>query len=97
MSGIKRHGEDLDGLRQTAQDLLIETGYASRCEYCDDVTDAGAGDNPVEAYKLGNARISANEIELCGGVTRTDFSDMIKEELIQLPSECHCEHQMNKD
>jgi hypothetical protein len=83
----------MDELRSTARDVANAAGAIGRCPIHEEV-DINQGDPAAEslAYRIANARISRNEIGLPEGVSRRDFTDMIKELVEESCDDCpECE------
>jgi len=99
MGVTKRMLEQREELEQLALTILCEAGALEECDYHSGTYFDG-GDDVEEAYKLANARISANEIDLPDDVSRRDFTDIIKGvyEFNSGPDSCpRCTEIFNKD
>lgn len=77
MSRIKRHMEEQEARRQEALDVCISAGTIEECEFHDGIYFSGETE-VEEAYKLANSRITKGEITLSDGMTRKDFTDIVK-------------------
>jgi hypothetical protein len=89
--------EDMKG---DAESVAIAAGLGKSCEFHSDVfgSEFPYEDLLVEAYKIGNARITAGEIGLGSMMTRRDFTDLIKQVVEQAPDECpECKRLFNRD
>jgi hypothetical protein len=99
MSLTKRRLEEREELEQLALSILCDAGALEECDYHSDTYYDGGGD-VEDAYKIANARISANEIDLPDDMSRRDFSDIIKSvyENHSGPDGCPaCNNIFNKD
>ena len=76
MSGVKRLMEHQEEQRNTALRIAVQAGALKICGYHGDCVFDG-GSDPQGAYKLGNFRFSAGELE---GTfeSRTEMCDTIK-------------------
>jgi hypothetical protein len=78
MGVMKRMAEEADEWRNEALAINLEANSLEECEYHDGTYFEGSED-VVEAYKLANKKISAGTIKLPNGMSRTDFTDLVKE------------------
>lgn len=79
MSMVKRMMEAREDLRQLALGILEETSLLEECESHHGTYFDGGGGDLEDAYKLANSKITRGEIELPSGMSRRDFTDVIKE------------------
>ncbi len=77
MGGAKRMLEEEEGRRQRAIGIALEAGVLEQCDSHDEILLSGDAEIE-EAYRLGNSKFSAGELE---GVfeTRRQMTDMIKD------------------
>lgn len=95
MSRIKDQLAEEEDLRLLAIEIGIEAGVFTRCENCDDVT--YEWDDLEPAYKLTNSLITRGDERVASfSNNRRALTDAIKAAAEDLPSECHCEHMLNK-
>lgn len=99
MGMVKEAMLQREGMVGDAENVAIAARLGGRCELHDVyVSEFPYEDLLVEAYKIANARITANEIELPSMMTRRDFTDLVKEVVEQAPAECpECDRLFNKD
>jgi hypothetical protein len=100
MGVVKEAMLQREDMRGDAEDVAIAAGLGERCEFHSDVfiSEFPFEDLLVEAYKIANARITANEIGLPSMMTRRDFTDLIKDVVEQAPDECpQCKRLFNSD
>ncbi len=71
--------------RLVATEIAIEAEVLRRCEYHDDTVLDDGGD-PVDAYRLGNAKFSSGETGIFE--SRREMTDLIKEEIEWASDEC---------
>lgn len=99
MGITKRMMEQQEALKGAALRILVDASVLEECEVHDGYYYEG-GIDVEEAYKLANARITRGEVELPEGVSRRDFTDIIKEareENWATDSCTYCDHIMSKD
>ena len=82
MSFTKRMLEEREALQHMALGILCDAQALEECEHHEAIYFDG-GTEVQEAYKLANARISNGELELPDGVSRRDFTDVMKEVYIE--------------
>jgi|SRR5262245_51562911 len=82
-----------DELRQIALKIAKETGAVEDCVVHSDIVLDQYDDDALEsAYKIANKRISDGDIDLPDGVSRRDFTDMIKDVVSESANDCpRCE------
>lgn len=77
MGQAKRYMEQQEELQNIAIGILVEVGCLDECDHHPGTfTDGGV--EVLDAYKLANSRISRGELKLPWGITRADFTDVIK-------------------
>jgi hypothetical protein len=83
----------LDELRDVAADIAKEAGAVEECAMHSDILlDQYDDDALTLAYKIANKRISDGDIDLPNGVSRKDFTDLIKEVVSESGTDCpRCE------
>ena|SRR5438876_402141 len=69
---------DGEELYEMALRVNCDAGSLKECEYHEAIYFDG-GSDVQDAYKIANARITAGEIDLPDGVSRRDFTDVIKQ------------------
>jgi hypothetical protein len=70
----------LEELRGVAADIAKEAGVVEECQMHSDILlDRYDGHALTLAYKIANKRISDGDIDLPNGVSRKDFTDLIKD------------------
>ncbi|MDE5440246.1 hypothetical protein GWG65_02055 [Bradyrhizobium sp. CSA207] len=82
----------MEEARDMAADMAATTGAVRRCPHHEDVLIHQFDDDRLQtAYKLANKKITSGEITLTAGLSRRDFTDMIKEAVEQSELDCpHC-------
>ena len=89
--------EDMRGI---AEEVAIAAKLGSRCEIHpgEFISEGPDADMLVDAYKIGNARITSGEIELPPLLKRQDFTDLIKDVVENGPDACpECERIFGKN
>ncbi len=84
----------MDETRDMAADVAATTGAVRRCARHEHVLIHQFDDDRLQtAYKLANKKISSGDIRLPAGLSRRDFTDMIKESVEQSELDCpHCDN-----
>jgi hypothetical protein len=99
MGGAKRLMEQNEALQNEALGLCLEVGALEECENHPGSYFEGDGDIE-DAYRLANARITSAAIVLPAGVTRRDFTDVVKDvhEDNYFAEACtYCQRNMERD
>ena len=89
-----------EGMKDVAEEVAVAAGLGNRCKMHSDVFMSDYPDEAllVEAYKIGNARITRGDIDLPSMIERKDFTDLIKQVVTMAPSFCpECERLFGRD
>lgn len=85
-----------DGLRQLASDLLLQTDHLEECPHGERL--AEGDDDLTDTYQAANAQITSGQIKLPRGVSRRNFTDLIKDVYEDTGVECpSCAKMRNDD
>src|SRR5689334_15510430 len=100
MGAAKRMMEDRWDMQVVAQDVAVAAGLGKWCDLHSDefICEFPFDDLLVEAYKIGNARITRGEIDVPGWLGRRGFTDTIKHVATMAPGRCtECERLFVQD
>jgi hypothetical protein len=89
----KEFGIQMEELREVAESIARQAGAVKACDMHEEVLLDQYDDEALTlAYKIANKRISDGEIHLPDGISRKDFTDLIKSVVDDSGSDCaRCE------
>jgi hypothetical protein len=99
MGITKRHLEEQEFMQSQALTVLMRVDAIEQCDFHDGCYFEGSGD-VADAYPVANAMINRGEIELPDGMSRSEFSQLIKdtfEEYYVLDECSYCAHVRERD
>ena len=90
MGLTKRWMESQEAKREEATDIAVQAGVLERCDIHEEIVCDTFGD-PTEAYKLANAKFTADELQE-DYESRRELTDKIKEAIEESSDDCpYCE------
>ena len=97
MSQTKRLLEEEEEKRDTAIQILLETGQLEKCAVCEDIVDPWVFSDLTPAYKRANQLITQdNELVEVFRSNRKELTDLIKEVDSEFGDYCLCKARMDK-